>query len=278
MVYTTYKYQILQHLTTIVHDISGTKSILWIPFTHPSPISRISQSARWWRLRSGFQQLQATLHICHVLIGLLRRWPTIPSPLIFFGEKIGIHMDIYIYICGSIEFFRLRMGSSTEIYPRNMMKHVESVESWSVVTCGTLEVAELFPSFQQPLKRLVDPIPGRSSTNLLRLPETSASLSWVVASSVPDFWSELPVGEFTEKHMSYHDPGCHGVWCAKIITIRAPCIQYCKKHMANLTNNSATKSLWADSATNKHTHNLASYRIFLLYYHLIYLFICVYIT
>ena len=96
-----------------------------------------------------------------------------------------------------------------------------------MVTCGTLEVAELFPSFQQRLKRLVAPIPGRSSTNLLRLPETSASLSWVVASSVPDFWSELPVGAFTGKHMSYHDPGCHGV-CAKIVTIRAPCIQYCE--------------------------------------------------
>ena len=181
--------------------------------------------------------------------------PPYPVHSLFLGKKLG-SIWIYIYICGSIEFFRLRMGSSTEIYPRNMMKHVESVESWSVVTCGTLEVAELFPSFQQPLKRLVDPIPGRSSTNLLRLPETSASLSWVVASSVPDFWSELPVGEFTEKHMSYHDPGCHGVWCAKIITIRAPCIQYCKKHMANLTNNSATKSLWADSATNKHTHTI----------------------
>ena len=125
-----------------------------------------------------------------------------------------------------------------------------------MVTCGTLEVAELFPSFQQPLKRLVvAPIPGRSSTNLLRLPETSASLSWVVASSVPDFWSELRVGAFTGKHMSHHDPGCHGV-CAKIITIRAPLaysiarcpvrshrLKFQVKHMANLTKNSATKSL-----------------------------------
>lgn len=40
----------------------------------------------------------------------------------FWGENWDPYGYIYIY--GSIEFFRLRMGSSTEIYPRNMVKHV----------------------------------------------------------------------------------------------------------------------------------------------------------
>ena len=46
--------------------------------------------------------------------------------------------------------------------------------------------------------------------------------------------------------------------------VRSHRLKFQVKHMANLTKNSATKSLWADSAT--HTHNSASYRIFLLHY------------
>ena len=39
-------------------------------------------------LRFGFQQLQATLHICHMLIGLLRRWQGYPEMGLGGGAQI----------------------------------------------------------------------------------------------------------------------------------------------------------------------------------------------